>query len=462
MVYLFQIQPASTEPFDDTYEKHLLYYLDVGTMEISWDEITVESEVDSELQMVRDAIASGHWGPGLRRYESEAKNLRMLGPIVYKDSRIVLPEKLRATALQSAHQGHMGASSVKRILREYFWWPGLGKAAEAYVTKCETCLLLSRRNPPIPLSSRVLPKGPWEIIQIDFFTDKDFGNGEFLVLVDTYSRYLYVVEMRKIDADATNIALNRIFEVWGYPLAIQSDNGPPFQSEKFIKTWEDKGVKVWKSIPLSAQSNGAVERQNRGVKETLAASKIDKTNWKAALNRYVHMHNKVRPLTRLGVTPFELLVGWKFRGTFPHLWDNSIELDRTDIREKDALSKLESKQYADKRRGAKPSDIAVGDMVVITKTKRCKSDPIFGAEKYTVIARDGAKIVVRSDRGVQFSRNVQDAKRISDAYEPITPESLVGEDQMMDVCDDETQRKSKRELKKPAKFKDMLLYTIYE
>ncbi|XP_062714940.1 uncharacterized protein K02A2.6-like [Aedes albopictus] len=410
-------QSQATESFDDKAdEKHLLYYIDTGAMEICWNEIELFSEDDQELTRVRSAIEADQWETGLRKYESEAKELTVMGSMVFKGDKVVLPEALRTKAIKSAHQGHMGIGSTKRILRQHFWWPGISTAAEAYIKNCETCLLLSKKNPPLPLTSRVLPNGPWEVLQIDFFTDNQFGFGEFLVVVDTYSRYLHVLEMRHIDADSTIDALNKIFAVWGYPLVLQSDNGPPFQSDRFVETWENRGVKIRKSIPLSPQSNGAVERQNEGIKKALAASRLDNTNWKIALNNYVHMHNKIRPLTRLGVTPFELLVGWKHRGTFPALWktDNHNIVDRDDIREKDAFSKLDSKKHADFRRGAKFSDLTVGDKVVLAHMKRSKSDPTFGSEKFTVIARDGAKLVVQSDRGVIYSRNVADAKRAID------------------------------------------------
>lgn len=56
--------------------------------------------------------------------------------------------------------------------------------------------------------------------------------------------------------------------------------------------------------------------------------------------------------------------------------------------------------------------MTVGDKVVLAAQKRFKSDPTYGSEKFTILARDDAKIVVRSDRGVLYSRNVEDAKRI--------------------------------------------------
>lgn len=482
----------SDAPFDESNDKHLLYALDAGSMNISWKDIEQDSETDAELLEVREALASKTWPGHLRQYEQQRKYLRTMGPTIFKDDKIVLPERLRLRALEAAHQGHLGCAAMKRIIREYFWWPGIGKAVEQFVESCKTCLIISRRNPPIPLSCRSLPEGPWEILQIDFLTVRGCGTGEFLVVVDTFSRFLSVVEIRSIDARSTNAALMKIFATWGLPMIIQSDNGPPFRCTEFIDQWEEKGVRVRKSIPLSAQSNGAVERQNQGVLKALVGSKEDGVNWRIALDRYVHVHNTIKPHSRLGITPFELLVGWRYRGAFPALWESKSikEVDESDVREKDGLAKLISKSYADKHRGAKPSNIKAGDKVVVAISRKSKMDPLFSRERYTVLTRDGAKVVIRSEGGVQYARNVQDVKhapRLSRSVDGEVEDTQDSEkdDVVTKTVDDydEEQAKNidsslresvkegmaslepnrpKRCIKKPERYRDIFVYSVFD
>lgn len=71
---------------------------------------------------------------------------------------------------------------------------------------------------------------------------------------------------------------------------------------------------------------------------------------------------------------------------------------------------MDSKLYTDKRRGAKESDLKVGDKVVIAVQRKTKTDPSFSQEKYTILSREGGKVVIRSERGVQYARNIQDVK----------------------------------------------------
>ncbi|XP_062534191.1 uncharacterized protein K02A2.6-like [Armigeres subalbatus] len=452
-------------------------------MELSLEEIEVAAEKDEELIKVIEALKYNIWPRELRKFEAQKSNLHYLGSLICRNDKIVLPSCLRRKAMESAHGGHVGEVAMKRIMREFFWWPRMASETEQFVKDCQTCCMLSRRNPPLPFSSRDLPDGPWEIVQTDFLSIPGYGSGDFLTVVDTYSRYLFVVEMRRKTAEATNAALCDIFKLWGCPRILQSDNGPPFNSSTFCSYWENKGVKVRKSIPMSPQSNGLVERQNQSLVKAVSASTIDGSNWRTSLETYVHNHNTLIPHARLKVTPFELLVGFKYRGQFPSLWNQPKELDRENIREIDAETKLYSKQYADQARGAKECPIKVGDIVLVSQQKKCKSDPTFSSERYTVVARTGAKIVVISANGVQYARNVQDvklappAKEVSSTQDKETDsENSAGNSELTITSKDNSEKHShtdmepenrvtlrqRSSIKRPEKFNDMYIYHIYQ
>ncbi|XP_058840802.1 uncharacterized protein K02A2.6-like [Topomyia yanbarensis] len=189
------IQEAEkTIPFEEEDDNHFLFSLDAGFMDITWEEIERHSENDEELELVRGAITCRHWPVGLRRFEVQKDNLHVLGSLFFKDDKSILPYQLRLKAMQLSHSGHVGETAMKSIMREFFWWPGMASDVVKYVKQCETCTTLSRKSPPVPLSSRELPDGPWQIIQIEFLSMPTFGSGLFLVPVDSYSRYLSIIQ----------------------------------------------------------------------------------------------------------------------------------------------------------------------------------------------------------------------------------------------------------------------------
>lgn len=411
------------DPFPDAVEDHIMLTTVEDSLTLTWDEIVAHSANDATLMEVKESLTSGEWSEGTEKFRAVSRELFFIsGVLVFRD-KFVVPGNLQAKALRLAHRGHFGASSMKKSLRKSLWWPGINREVENKVAKCKICLQLARSERPVPLVSRVLPEAAMDIIQIDFLYIPRCGSEEFLVVTDTFSRALWVIEMKKTNAEVTNQALRDIFMIWGRPNIIQSDNGPPFQSQSFTNEWAEQGVHHRTVVPYAPFMNGMVERRNQGVLRTLKAAKLEGRDWRTALNNYVCDYNHEIPHSATGFTPFELLAGRKFRGFFPSLGRLSQEGAvkdgpiRDDIVEEDARSKLKSTQYTDKRNGAKESPIRVGDWVLLVDKgkQHNKMHGCFSREFFQVIHREGPKLIVKNVDGVQYTRWVSDAKLVPDS-----------------------------------------------
>ncbi|XP_055591293.1 uncharacterized protein K02A2.6-like [Uranotaenia lowii] len=105
-------------------------------------EVEEASIVDSELTAVRECLRSGVWGkPEIRAYEAFQQELGMVGELVVRGNKLVIPIALRKRFLQLGHEGHPGESSMKKRLRDRVWWPGMDREISKFVASCEGCQL---------------------------------------------------------------------------------------------------------------------------------------------------------------------------------------------------------------------------------------------------------------------------------------------------------------------------------
>lgn len=386
---------------------------------ITREEIEKETEQDPILKNVIIALESNRWAPGLKSYQSLQKHLYIVGGCLILRDKMIVPSSLRDKILKLVHRGHFGINSMKRTLRTSVWWPGMNSQVEDLVKRCTACQLVARAPKPLPIQSRDLPEGPWQVIQIDFLKLPKCGTEEFFMITDTFSRMFWCVEMNRTDASSTKKALWDIFKIWGKVDIIQSDNGPPFNSEDFTSYWRKHGITHRTVVPYCPFMNGMVERRNEGVIRAIKTALTEGRNWRDALQEYVMKYNNVVPHSSTGATPFELMTGRKFKGFLPSCFNSSQvknnSRDFDDVRASDALSKLRSKSYADCRRGAKNSDVKEGDWVLVAnKNRRDKLDTTFLQEKFLVIHRDRQKVTVKSEKGKVYNRYVGDVRIFSE------------------------------------------------
>ncbi|XP_062538889.1 uncharacterized protein K02A2.6-like [Armigeres subalbatus] len=375
----------SDAPFDESSEH---YVCEIGDelSAITLDEIKKETNLDDELKEVVQAIETQEWPPHLFAYQAFARELGVLNGVVVREDRIILPSKLRQKALDIAHRGHPGVVTMKRNLREKVWWPYMDRGVENHVQECAGCASVSQQGPPEPMIRKEMPDRAWQDLALDFFSAKECAT--FLVVVDYYSRFLTVIEMKTTNASKTIEALERIFREHTYPESVRTDNGPPFASEEFTNYCIRKNIRLVRAIPYWPQMNGLVERQNQGILRALRIARSLKEDWRKAVDEYVYAYN-TSPHSVTGKSPMELLTGRPVKDLLPSLRTEPYWNRDEETRDKDTIKKMQGKLYADKRRHAKESAISVGDTVMIKNYDMGKLEPRFRLEKYSVIQKNG-------------------------------------------------------------------------
>lgn len=91
-------------------------------------EVEQISANDVELQRLKTAIQTGCFDD-CPAYRHIAGELCVIGQIILRGTRIVLPQSLHGRALQLAHEGHLGVIGTKQHLRTKVWWPGMDRGS---------------------------------------------------------------------------------------------------------------------------------------------------------------------------------------------------------------------------------------------------------------------------------------------------------------------------------------------
>ena len=134
------------------------------------------------------------------------------------------------------------------------------------VKSCTICRAVQNAPPCAPLQPWQFPSRIWQRLHIDFAQK---GRTTFLVVIDSYSTWLEVFEMRSTTAESTCTTLRTLFASYGLPEEIVSDNGPQFTSAVFKEFLKSNGVKQTLTPPYHPASNGAAERSVQILKRNL-------------------------------------------------------------------------------------------------------------------------------------------------------------------------------------------------
>ncbi len=155
-------------------------------------------------------------------------------------------------------------------------------------------------------------KGPNDVWTVDFkgwWRAKNGERCEPLTVRDAYSRFILCTSvLPSPKVGPVREAFERLFEQYGAPKAILSDNGNPFACTRALggltelsAWWVSLGIEVLHSRPGCPQDNGAHERMHADMLGLEARSAADRKAQQLACDEWRQAFNHIRPHESLGM-----------------------------------------------------------------------------------------------------------------------------------------------------------------
>ena len=161
------------------------------------------------------------------------------------------------------------------------------------------------------------------------------------------------------------------------------------------------------------EANGEVERFHRALLKANQAAFVEGEDWRKELDDILLAY-RATPHTVTGEVPAEIFFGRSIRTKILSFKEFSAKQHGMKAMEKsDHERKQIIKSYADQRVKAAPSDIEVGDKVLLKREKYIhKLSSRWQNKIFTVVNRYGNSVVIQGSLGRRYKRNVSCIKSI--------------------------------------------------
>lgn len=216
----------------------------------------------------------------IRKYFNFKEEITTDDGLLFKGTKIIVPEAEISNILKDIHKGHPGVSKSLARARKSLFWINQSKDIREYIQKCSTCQGFQRSKTKEPLLQKVIPDYPFQNVSTDLF---HFKGKEHLLIADHYSGFIDFHQLKSSSAAEVVMQMKKWFATHGIPEILESDGGPQFISntfKQFANTWQfDHRI----SSPHYPRSNGFAERNVQTIKNMLKKCYQDDTDIYEAL-----------------------------------------------------------------------------------------------------------------------------------------------------------------------------------
>ena len=162
--------------------------------------------------------------------------------LILRDNRLLIPTSLQTEIIQKAHEGHLGITKTKQLLRSKVWFPNIEIQVETIIKHCIACQAIDVKTHKAPLIMSPVPSAPWNEISIDLKGPIKPNDEHLMVVIDDYSRFPLVETMTSITAAAIIKRLDTIFLVFlEFPIMFELTMVQHFEaknSQILRNTWD--------------------------------------------------------------------------------------------------------------------------------------------------------------------------------------------------------------------------------
>jgi hypothetical protein len=205
-----------------------------------------------------------------------------------KRPRLFMPPNLRHACFRLIHDTtHFGVRKTYHALATRFIWPHLRKDIQRWCSECQVCQAAkgSTTTGHPPLSFLVHER--FHTIHVDIVGPLPIsqrGNQYLLTIIDRFSRWIEAIPINNISAESVSrVVLDQWVCRYGVPKCLISDQGRQFESQLFTSLMLRLGVEKHRTTAYHPQSNGAVERAHRTLKQCIRTLTEAGKCWERAL-----------------------------------------------------------------------------------------------------------------------------------------------------------------------------------
>jgi hypothetical protein len=242
-----------------------------------------------------------------------------------------------------------------------------------------------------------VPDRPWEKLGADIC---DFEGKDYIVIVDYYSKYPEVVQLKRKTAEGVINAMKSVLARHGLPDTLVADN-MPFASRKLQEFANEWNFKITTSSPRYPQSNGQSEKFVGTIKDLFRkALHANKDPWMSLLDY------RNTPVAGLPYSPAQLLMSRTLKDTLPRTQKQLLPAVASDGKTLLKRRQEVMKSMYDRHTRPKASP-QVGDPVRI----RVENERVW--QPATVVAQHNAprSFFVETEDGQVYRRNTKHINR---------------------------------------------------